>query len=140
MLLFDGYLIHVEKSYLDQHDNVVLEYLRLLPGDKFRMIIVHNTPHNEQRQCTSTINKIFAEDDQGTDKLHVSLLPKLASANDREIQFIIEELREEIQAKMEANTSERNDKEQIKSNIRKLLKTDYVQYLKDMDAIAWTTT
>ncbi|CAF4478697.1 unnamed protein product, partial [Didymodactylos carnosus] len=114
----------------------ILDYMEALSGEKFQMIIFRDLPNQNAEDFLLKIQN-FAKQSQSklSQKLHVCALPNISSTNDRNVKIAVETLRRNIltQIKEEINTF--IGKDGVIVNLQKLLKKDYVDYLKTMDDI-----
>ena len=78
--IFDGYLIHIDENFLKQYPTIVNEYLSIIDSKKFRLIFVHNS--KIKNKISSTKQSI--------------VLPNLIQMNYHLKQFLIEDIREDI--------------------------------------------
>ena len=134
--LFDGFLIQISKTYLDQQSNGLLEYIENLPAEKFQMIIIRDTSNQSSHECSSKINKLLEQSDSLlSQNLHIYPLADISNTNDRNTTFAIEDLRQEMLRKIKEEVKATNDKDNISLSFQKLVKNDYLNYLKKIDKI-----
>ncbi|CAF0912539.1 unnamed protein product [Didymodactylos carnosus] len=147
--IFDGFLIHIDQIYLSEHLLLLVEYLELLPEEKFQMVLVRDISNKSEEQCLLTIKSFIetkASEHNLSKRLHIYPLENVSNINDRKIILSIEDLREEILTKMNNEIKIMTDihksqitletrKEKIVFDIQKLFKKDYVSYLTHMDDI-----
>jgi GTPase Era involved in 16S rRNA processing len=134
--LFDGFLIQIDKTNLDRQPKLLLEYVEQLPQEKFQMIIVRDTSSQNIQECSTQIqNLVQTSESELTQKLHIYPLTNISNTNDRNTTFAIEDLREEILKDINEEVRTINEKDDVLHNLQKLMKKDYVDYLRKMDQI-----
>ncbi|CAF1183940.1 unnamed protein product [Adineta ricciae] len=134
--LFDGFLIHIDKTSFDKNASAVLEYLEILSRDKFQLMIIRDVPINNRQDYFSKAQALLKQSDSRLSKnVYVYPLINASNANDRDTGFAIQSLREDIQKKVTKDINTINSRAEILSNLHKLMQPDYVQYLKEMDGI-----
>ncbi len=134
--IFDGFLIHIDKTYFDKNPQNALEYIEILSPDKFQFIIIRDVPTNNLNECSSKIQALLKQSKSLlSQKLHVYPLINSSNTTDRDTSFAIQYLREEILRKITEDIQRINNKADVISNLHKLMQPDYVQYLQKMDSI-----
>ncbi|CAF3393231.1 unnamed protein product [Rotaria sp. Silwood2] len=134
--LFDGFLIQIDKQYFDQQLQVVIEYMEVLSKENFQMIIIRDSPNQNLVDHSLKIRNLAKQCElELSQKLHIYPLRNVSNTNDRNINFSIEDLREEILTKIQEEIKVTNDKDEVLANLQKLVKKDYFEYLKTMDKI-----
>ena len=134
--LFDGFLIHVSQGYLQEYSQSLIEYLDVLPEDKFRMIIIRDTMSHELVTCSAAVDGLIKDSgSRSSVKSYVHTLVNISNTNDRNILFAIRKLREDLFSKLESNISALNTKFKILTNLPRLLPRDYVTFLETLSQI-----
>ncbi|CAF0875790.1 unnamed protein product [Adineta steineri] len=135
--LFDGFLVQINKAYLDIQPQNLLEYIKCLSHEKFQIIIVRDVPNQNLQEYSSKIQTLLKQPDFNlSQKLHIHPLINSSNTNDRNTAFIIENLREEILTKIKEDIAVNTErKDDILPILQKLVKQDYVAYLKKMNKI-----
>ncbi|CAF3087071.1 unnamed protein product [Rotaria sp. Silwood2] len=135
--LFDGYLIHINKMYLEKYPKTVIEYLQLIPRNKFYFIFVRDINHSSnaseiQNQCQKLID---SSDSINTRRLSICPLINMSNTTDREIQRILQRLRNQILKSVDDQKENLVDNEIFQNCIEKLLNKNYISYLHETDNI-----
>ncbi|CAF3979690.1 unnamed protein product [Rotaria magnacalcarata] len=134
--LFDGFLIQIDKTYLDSQPQILIEYLNILPVNKFQMIIIRDTLNNSLQECSSAIQNLLKRFRANfSQKLHVYPLVNISNTNDRIVIFAIKAMREDLLTKIKLEVQKTNNKYEILSNLQNLMPTDYVEYLTRLNCI-----
>ncbi|CAF4089736.1 unnamed protein product, partial [Rotaria sordida] len=135
--LFDGYLIHINNQYLKEHSETIIEYLELLPKNKFYFILIRdiNSPSSAteiQNQCQRLIDSSYT-----TNSRRSSIFPlvNMSNTTDRQIQHIIQRLRNQILKSVENQKDNIVDREAFQNCMEKILNKGYISYLITMDGI-----
>ncbi|CAF3794128.1 unnamed protein product [Rotaria magnacalcarata] len=124
--LFDGFIIHVNQEYLEKNTDAVTELLQLLPSDKFQIILVRDVTSNfNEQRCLRPMNALLT---QGTTP--ITPLMNMSDTNNSETQYLLEDLRENLLEKIKLYVPSNIDKDDLFFDLHKLLKPDYVTYLK----------
>ncbi|CAF0766681.1 unnamed protein product [Adineta steineri] len=133
--LFDGFLIQIDKTYLDRQPQILIEYLNILSENKFQMIIIRDTSINNFQECSFAIqNSLKQSRANSSQKIYSYPLINISNTNDRNIKFAIKKLREELLIKIGSEVRT-NNKHKILSNLRNLMPRDYVDYLNRLNYI-----
>ncbi|CAF1135092.1 unnamed protein product [Didymodactylos carnosus] len=135
--LFDGYLIHISIQYLKEHSGTFVEYLGILPRNKFYFILIRDissptSSADAQQQCQTVMDKADAI---SSSRSTVFPLVNMSNTTDRQIQHIIQRLRNQILKSVDNQKDSIVDREFFENCIEKLLKKDYVSYLNEMNDI-----
>ncbi|CAF1453477.1 unnamed protein product, partial [Rotaria sordida] len=131
--LFDGFLIQIDKTYLDQHPKIFIEYIKIMPQDKFQMIIVRDTSkENIQEYSLKTENLLKQSLLSLSEKLRVYTLENISNWD---ALRVIKELREQILAKINEIPINANRKDKILSDLQNLLEKDCVEDFKNRNKI-----
>jgi GTPase SAR1 family protein len=135
--LFDGFLIQIDKTNLDRQPKLLLEYIEQLPQEKFRMIIVRDTPSQNLQECSLLIQNLIKQtESESAQNLPICPLTNISNTNDRNTTFAIEDLREQIitKVKEEIPTNDQR-RHEVLPYLQKLVRKDYVGYLNKMSKI-----
>ncbi|CAF0919988.1 unnamed protein product [Didymodactylos carnosus] len=133
--LFDGFFVHINQTYFEQHPKLVAEILEILPHYKFQLIFIRDVTTNfNKQQCQMSIESLM-EETSPSYKAQIYPLVNMSDTNNREIQFKIKGLREYLLKAVQANVDTIIDKEQLLPNLYKLLTPEYVRYLKQTNQI-----
>ncbi|CAF4519333.1 unnamed protein product, partial [Rotaria socialis] len=134
--LFNGFLIQIDKTYLDRQPQILIEYLNILPVNKFQMIIIRDTLNNSLQECSFAIQNLLKRFRANfSQKLHVYPLVNISNTNDRIVIFAIKAMREELLTKIKFEVQKNNNKYDILSNLQNLMPTYYVEYLTRLNHI-----
>ena len=135
--IFDAYIIHISQTYLVQHAKAVAEILKVLPNDKFQIILVRDgtTDFNKQ-DCLSHLGPALEEcPSSAGDALRIVVLPNISDPNNDETIFTVQTLRENLLRQIRSDVIQAIDKDQLFADLHKIMKPDYVHYLKDTNQI-----
>ena len=116
--LFTGFLIHVDYKYLNENDESVRSFIRVLPSEKFSLLIIHNVHPGSIDQYSDYITNA---------SIKTKPLPSINYGNARESKQLINELRDLIFNKNLFKSS--YDKTIVKNLLRSLIPDDYEQHL-----------
>ncbi|CAF4546021.1 unnamed protein product, partial [Didymodactylos carnosus] len=134
--LFDGFLIQIDKTYLDRQPQILIEYLNILPVNKFQMIIIRDTLYNNLQECPFAVQNLLKQFRANfSQKLHIYPLVNVSNTNDRIVTFAIKTLREELLTKIKFEVQITNNKYEILLNLQNLMARDYVEYLRQLNYI-----
>jgi GTPase Era involved in 16S rRNA processing len=132
--LFDGYLIQIDKIYLDQQPEILIEYLKILPKNKFQMIIIRDTPMQNIQECSDMIRHFLDRTRVNfSQKLCIYPLVNISNTNDRNIIFAIKKIRDDLLTKIQSEVRITNNKDQIVSNLHRLIKGNYMEHLERLN-------
>lgn len=134
--LFDGFLIQIDKTYFEKHIQVVLEYVELLPEDKFQIIILRDSPSPNPQDYSLKIRDLAKQSEiKLSNNLQVYSLQNISNTIDRNVSFTIENLREELLAKIKEEIREISDTDAILAKLKRLIRNDYATYLQNLNEI-----
>jgi predicted GTPase len=134
--LFDGFLIQIDRTYLDQQPQILIEYMNILAKNKFQMIIIRDTLVNDIQGCSIVVQNLLKQSEiYFSQTLYVYPLVNISNTNDRNIIFAIKKIREELLTKIQLEVRITNNKDKVLSNLKKLMKGNYVTYLERLNKI-----
>ncbi|CAF3963734.1 unnamed protein product [Rotaria sordida] len=134
--LFDGFLIQIDKTFLNRQPQILIEYLNILPENKFQMIIIRDTSVNNLQECSFATQKLLRQyRGNFSQKLHIYPLINVSNTNDRNIGFAIKKIREELLTKIKLDVQITNNRHEVLSNLQNLMTRDYVEYLRRLNYI-----
>ena len=129
--LFGGFIIHVNQEYLEKNTEKVAEFLQILPSDKLQIILVRDiTSTFNKQQCMQSMNALL---EQQTPP--IIPLMNMSDTNNSETQYELQYLRDDLFKKIKLNVQSDVDKDDLFADLHKLLKPDYVKYLKNTTGI-----
>ena len=122
--LFDGFLIQIDENYFGQQSQALLEYLDILLADKFQIVILRDTKNQNSQDYSSKINNLAKEHElELSQKLNVYSIQNVCNTNDRDVNFAIEDLREEILTRMKEDIPADEDRKvDVLNKLHKLIK------------------
>ncbi|CAF1401568.1 unnamed protein product [Rotaria sordida] len=134
--LFDGFLIQIDKTFLNRQPQILIEYLNILPENKFQMIIIRDISVNNLPEYSFATQKLLRQyRGNFSQKLHIYPLINVSNTNDRNIGFAIKKIREELLTKIKLDVQITNNKDEVLSNLQNLMTRDYVEYLRRLNHI-----
>ncbi|CAF3144954.1 unnamed protein product [Rotaria sp. Silwood2] len=137
--LFDGYLIHINEKWLEGHSNQLIEYLELLPPNKFYSIFIRDIKTKRITNIHSQCQKII--DSSNILKTRRFSIFPLMNMNtiDREKDKTIRDLRDKLMSSIKEQIITPIDKETFQNEFKALLKrtgyTNCVTEFEEMNSI-----
>ncbi|CAF1000291.1 unnamed protein product, partial [Didymodactylos carnosus] len=135
--LFNGYLIPISAQQLKQHPNTLAEYLSALPSNKFDFILVRDitsvsSTADIRRECKMIVDSYNL---LPTHRYPVFPLINMSNTNDRQIQYTLQNLREQLISSVKNQIHAVIDKQVFENDLQKLLHPKYIQYLTKTNSI-----
>ncbi|CAF3981550.1 unnamed protein product [Didymodactylos carnosus] len=124
--LFDGFLLHVDYSYLLKNTETVLDFSDTLTSRKFRLLLIRDSPSSQLNQNDSLVLTRVSS------RIQTFMLPSIANQNKQSKQ-LIRTLSEIILGK-QTFPSPTSDKDFIKSELNRLINdNNYKEHLTEID-------
>jgi hypothetical protein len=122
--LFDGFLIHVEYSYLMNNIDSIHDYLNVITrDDPYRLLIIRDVPIDQHKQCSILLSSKFPS-------IETFLLPNIADHSIKQNKHFILTIRDQIWGKIP--TQCRHDMSYLKNELKNLMNNEYKQHLDQM--------
>ncbi|CAF0730234.1 unnamed protein product [Adineta steineri] len=134
--LFEGFLIHVSQSFLEQNMKFVSDVLRALPRDKCQVLLVRDIESGfDKQQCQLSLTKQLAEDSLSPNIPRMFSLSNMTDTNNDDIQYTLQDLREQLLVIIKLDVPMKINKDQLFKNLYEILTPNYVKYLQKTNEI-----
>ncbi|CAF1226704.1 unnamed protein product [Didymodactylos carnosus] len=124
--LFDGFLLHVDYSYLLKNIETVLDFSDILTSRKFCLLLIRDSPSSQLNQNDSLVLTRVSS------RIQTFTLPSIANQNEQSKQLI--RTLSEILVVKQTFPSPTNDKDFIKNELKRLISdNNYKEHLTEIE-------